>query len=216
LPGTIFVIVSLLTFALHRMTGPAYGRAWTDSLKTTASASVALIFTVPMVQVFLNSGGGDAKLDAMPTALAEGVASLAGQAWPLLATFIGGIGAFVAGSNTISNMTFAQFQWLVADKIGISEQWTVALQAVGGAAGNIICIHNIVAASAVVGLVGREGAVIRKTFFPFLYYAGTAGCLGYAIVWNAQKGWLNLGTILLAGGLGGLWWFANQQFRDGK
>ena len=33
---------------------------------------------------------------------------------------------------------------------------------------------------------------------------------------NAQKGWLNLGTILLAGGLGGLWWFANQQFRDGK
>ena len=92
----------------------------------------------------------------------------------------------------------------------------VLRQAVGGAAGNIICIHNIVAASAVVGLVGREGAVIRKTFFPFVYYAGTAGCLGYAIVWNAQKGWLNLGAILLAGGLGGLWWFANQQLRADK
>jgi len=216
LPGTIFVIVSSLTFALHRMTGQAYGRAWTDSLKTTASASVALVFTVPMVQVFLNSGGGTAELEAMPKVLAEGVASLVGEAWPLFATFIGGIGAFVAGSNTISNMTFAQFQWLVADKIGISQQWTVALQAVGGAAGNIICIHNIVAASAVVGLVGREGAVIRKTFFPFVYYAGTAGCLGYAIVWNAQKGWLNLGSILLAGGLGGLWWFANQQLRADK
>ena len=216
LPGTIFVIVSSLTFVLHRMTGQAYGRAWTDSLKTTASASVALVFTVPMVQVFLNSGGGTAELEAMPKVLAEGVASLVDGAWPVFATFIGGIGAFVAGSNTISNMTFAQFQWLVADKIGSSEQWTVALQAVGGAAGNIICIHNIVAASAVVGLVGREGAVIRKTFFPFVYYAGTAGCLGYAIVWNAQKGWLNLGTILLVGGLGGLWWFANQQLRDGK
>jgi len=216
LPGTIFVIVSSLTFALHRMTGQAYGRAWTDSLKTTASASVALVFTVPMVQVFLNSGGGTAELEAMPKVLAEGVASLVGEAWPLFATFIGGIGAFVAGSNTISNMTFAQFQWLVADKIGISQQWTVALQAVGGAAGNIICIHNIVAASAVVGLVGREGAVIRKTFFPFVYYAGTAGCLGYAIVWNAQKGWLNLGSILLAGGLGGLWCFANQQLRADK
>lgn len=213
LPGTIFVIVSLLTFVLHRMTGPAYRRAWTDSLKTTASASVALIFTVPMVQVFLNSAGGAAGLEAMPKVLAGGVASLAGEAWPLFATFIGGTGAFVAGSNTISNMTFAQFQWIVADKIGVSQQWTVALQAVGGAAGNIICIHNIVAASAVVGLVGREGAVIRKTFWPFVYYAGTAGCLGYAIVWYSTKGWLNLGTILLAIGLGSLWWLANRQFR---
>ena len=215
LPGTVFIIVSTLTFFLHRMTAPALGRAWSQSISTTLKASVALVFTVPMVQVFLNSGGGAAELKAMPEMLAKGVANLAGDAWPLFSTFIGGLGAFVAGSNTISNMTFAQFQFEVAKQIGVSPQWVVALQAVGGAAGNIICIHNVVAASAVVGLVGREGAVIRKTFWPFVYYAGVSGCLGYAIVWHTEKGWLNLGSVLLALTLVGMAWFAARQLRRG-
>jgi len=42
----------------------------------------------------------------------------------------------------------------------------VALQAVGAAAGNMIAIHNVVAASATVGLLGREGTTIRKTCCP--------------------------------------------------
>ncbi len=46
----------------------------------------------------------------------------------------------------------------------------VALQAVGAAAGNMIAIHNVVAASATVGLLGREGATIRKTILPTIYY----------------------------------------------
>jgi len=213
LPGTIFVIVSAITFFLHRMDGPAYRRAWSKSTQTTLTASVALIFTVPMVQVFLNSGGGAASLEAMPKVLAGGVANATGNAWPLFSTFIGGIGAFVAGSNTISNMTFTQFQYNVAKAIHVNPQWIVALQAVGGAAGNIICIHNVVAASAVVGLVGREGAVIRKTFWPFMYYAGISGCLGYAIVWSSTKGWLNLGSVLLTLVMVGMVWFAARELR---
>ena len=44
-------------------------RAWTTSLKVSASASIALVFTVPMVQVFLNSTGGAAGYDQMPIVL---------------------------------------------------------------------------------------------------------------------------------------------------
>ncbi|MFP3441270.1 L-lactate permease, partial [Pantoea sp. SIMBA_133] len=60
----------------------------------------------------------------------------------------------------------------------------------------MICVHNVVAASAVVGLVGKEGDVIRKTLIPFVYYATMAGALGYSIVWTSEKGIFNLGTIL--------------------
>ena len=215
LPGTIFLIASAAAFFLHGMNGNAYRRAWSNSLGTTLKASVALVFTVPMVQVFINSGTEieGIKQAAMPIALAQGVADAAGSAWPFFSTFIGGMGAFVAGSNTVSNMTFSLFQYEVGTRIGVNPDWVVALQAVGGAAGNIICIHNVVAASAVVGLVGREGAVIRKTFWPFMYYAGVSGCLGYAIVWSSTKGWLNLGSVLLALVLVGMVWFASRELR---
>jgi lactate permease len=197
LPGTVFILVSLTTLLLHRMDIEAYGLAWKRSLKTTLIASTALVFTVPMVQVFVESGGGDAGYPKMPIALAAGVERLVGEAWPVFATFIGGIGAAVAGSNTVSNMMFSLFQFEVGSRIGVDPTWIVALQAVGGAAGNTICVHNVVAASAVVGLVGREGSVIRKTLLVFTYYALLAGALGYAIVWWSRKGPLNLGTFLL-------------------
>jgi lactate permease len=196
LPGTIFILVSLITYFIHGMSGSAYKRAWAQSGKTTLAASTALIFTVPMVQVFINTAGGVSGYDAMPIELANGVASLAGEYWPFFATFIGGIGAFIAGSNTVSNMMFALFQYDVGSQIGVDPTWIVALQAVGGAAGNMICVHNVVAASAVVGLVGKEGTVIRKTLLPFAYYALLAGSIGYSIVWYSQKGIFNLGSII--------------------
>jgi len=197
-PGAIFILVSLITYFLHGMDGKAFGRALSQSAKTMISASTALIFTVPMVQVFLNTGGGAAGYERMPIELANGVAALVGDAWPIFATFIGGIGAFIAGSNTVSNMMFSLFQYDVGSQIGVNPEWIVALQAVGGAAGNMICGHNVVAASAVVGLVGKEGTVIRKTLLPFTYYALLLGALGYSIVWWNEKGIFNIGSIIAA------------------
>ncbi len=178
LPGSIFIVVCLLTAILHRMNGPSIGRAVRRSGRMILSASVALLFAVPMVQVFLNSSGGGAGLASMPEVLAGGVSAAVGKGWPAFSPLIGGIGAFVAGSNTISNMLFSSFQFGVAQQIGADPTWVVALQAVGGAAGNVICVHNVVAACAVVGLVGREGDVIRITVFVFLYYILVAGTLG--------------------------------------
>ncbi|EGL82218.1 L-lactate transport [Caldalkalibacillus thermarum TA2.A1] len=199
LPGTIFIVVSFITFFIHQMDVAAYRRAWAISGKTMIAASTALIFTVPMVQVFINTQGGAAGFERMPIALADGVAALVGSAWPLAGAFIGGLGAFVAGSNTVSNMMFSLFQFGVGERIGVDPTWIVALQAVGGAAGNMICVHNVVAASAVAGLVGREGTVIRMTMLPFIYYALTAGSIVYLIVWYGEKGLFNIGTFILLG-----------------
>ncbi len=199
LPATIFVLVSLIAALLHRMSADKVRLAWSRSARTLVSASAALVFTVPMVQIFINSSGGGAGFDKMPIALADGVAQLTGTAWPLFATFIGGLGAFVAGSNTVSNMMFSLFQFGVSERIGVDPSWVVALQAVGGAAGNVICVHNVVAAAATVGLLGKEGLVIRKTLPIFVYYALFTGAIGYVIVWHQDKGWLNIGTLIALG-----------------
>jgi lactate permease len=197
LPGTIFLLAAVFAFLVHGMSRASARRALHKSAKTALQASVALVFTVPMVQVFINSGDGLAGYERMPIALADGAATLTGSAWPLMATFIGGLGAFVAGSNTVSNMMFSSFQFGVGQRIGVDPSWVVALQAVGGAAGNMICVHNVVAASAVVGMLGREGLVIRKTFFPFVYYALLTGAIGYWILWSDQRGLINAGSIIV-------------------
>jgi len=59
----------------------------------------------------------------------------------------------------------------------------VALQAVGAAAGNMIAIHNVVAASATVGLLGQEGITLRKTIIPTLYYVTVTGILGMIAIY---------------------------------
>ncbi|MCA8994498.1 MAG: L-lactate permease [Planctomycetaceae bacterium] len=184
LPGAAFILIAFLTKLLHRMPAARMQKAVKDSFGVLLKAAVALLFAVPMVQVFLNSGGGNAGLDAMPQELAGAMAKWAKGSWPLFAPTVGGLGASIAGSNTLSNMMFSAFQFGVGKEIGADPLWIVSLQAVGGAAGNMICVHNVVAASAVVGLLGKEGTVIRRTLIPFCYYALAAGLMGMLLSWG--------------------------------
>ena len=144
-------------------------------LKKTA---LALGSAVLMARVFINSGVNTSGLASMPLTLADTIATVAGQTWPLFAPLVGTLGSFVAGSVTVSNMMFALFQFGVAAQIGVPTAMILALQCVGASAGNIICVSNIVAAEATVGLVGLEGTLIRKVLWPTLYYVIFAGLLG--------------------------------------
>lgn len=195
-PGTLLILVCLITYALHKMPGAAIADTWKIAGKQLLGTAVALGFAVPMVRVLIRSGAdfNTSGLAAMPVTLAEGVASVAGSAWPLFSPLIGALGAFVAGSNTVSNLTFAQFQWTTGAAIGVPPELVVATQAVGGAGGNPIAIHNIVAASATVGLLGREGDLIRKTALVTGYYCLAAGALGYIRIHGFGA---NLGVLML-------------------
>ncbi|MCH2203635.1 MAG: L-lactate permease [Fuerstiella sp.] len=177
-PGSTLILVCLLTWWIHRMSYGQVRTAFHESSHTTLKASVALIFAVPMVKVFIGSTDGIHGYDGMPQVLATSLSEIMGSFWPAVAPAVGGLGAFIGGSNTLSNMMLSPMQFEVGQQIGTDPFWVVALQAVGGAAGNTICVHNVVAALAVAGMVGREGLVIRRTLLVFVYYAGTAGILG--------------------------------------
>ncbi|ABI57621.1 L-lactate permease [Alkalilimnicola ehrlichii MLHE-1] len=213
LPGFVLLVTSVITYFLHQMwTHGNYLNAWKTAGRTILAAGVALIFAVPMVQVFINSApdglqtveeirmalqdgvglGAAAQVASMPEMLAQGVATLTGGLWPLFSPLIGGLGAFLAGSNTVSNLMFSFFQISTAEQIGLTASgatWVVALQAVGGAGGNMVTVHNVVAASATVGLIGREGDIIRKTLLPMVYYVLAAGLIGMAIIVGGMNFW---------------------------
>ncbi|MDD2160901.1 MULTISPECIES: L-lactate permease [Pseudomonas] len=177
LPGGILCMVVLVTALLHRMRLSELGAAINESSRTLLGAGFVLIFTIPMVRILINSGVNGADLVSMPVAMAQLVADSVGGVYPFFAPAVGALGAFIAGSNTVSNLMLSQFQFNAAGLLGVSGAMMVAAQSVGAAAGNMIAIHNVVAASATVGLLGREGITLRKTILPTLYYLVAAGSI---------------------------------------
>ncbi|WP_205341631.1 L-lactate permease [Denitrificimonas caeni] len=177
LPGGILVFVACSAYFLHKMQWQRFRSALSESSRILIGAGFVLLFTVPMVRILINSGINAADIPSMPITMARFIADSVGGIYPLLAPSIGALGAFIAGSNTISNMMFSQFQFGVAENLGISTAIIVAGQAIGAAAGNMIAIHNVVAASATVGLLGQEGSTLRKTIWPTLYYVFFTGLI---------------------------------------
>lgn len=181
LPGTIpFTLVALLTVFIHGMPAAKTKAAWSQAIATMKNPTIALFAAVALVSIFRGSGIADVALNpnsypSMPLAMAKAVADITGNAWPMFASFVGGLGSFITGSNTVSDLLFAEFQWGVAAQLDIPRQIIVAAQAVGGAMGNMVCIHNIVAVCAVVGLTGMEGTILKRTVWPFLLYGVVVG-----------------------------------------
>lgn len=180
LPGTVpFIIVAILTAFMHGMSSASIKETWTKSFKQVIPAAIALGFAIAMVQVMLNSGTNSTGQAGMMVALSREAGNLFDGVWPMFAPFIGILGAFMSGSNTTSNILFSGFQYGVADQIGMSRLIIVGLQVVGGAAGNMICVHNVVAACTTVGVLGKEGRVIRTNAIPAFIYAISVGLFAY-------------------------------------
>ncbi len=181
LPGGILLFVCIITFFMHKMNLDKISNSIKDSSRSLLSAGFVLIFTVPLVRIMINSGINSNEIVSMPIAMAEGMSNFFGQIYPFFAPTIGAVGAFIAGSNTVSNLMLSQFQFETAKILGLSGALMVALQSVGAAAGNMIAIHNVVAASATVGLVSREGDIIRITIIPLFYYLLLSGIIGVLV-----------------------------------
>jgi len=177
LPGFLFVVTAVATYGLHGMDTEEIKASWEESVRKILPAVIALWFAVATVQVMINSGAGSALDESMLEVLSNLTADLTGAAYPFFSGFIGAFGAFIAGSNTVSDILFGAFQYNAAQSVGAPTQVVVGAQAVGGAIGNLIAIHNVVAALAVVGLVGEEGRVIRLELIPLAYYGVVTGLL---------------------------------------
>ncbi|GMM85899.1 hypothetical protein MTsN2n4_31270 [Pseudoalteromonas sp. MTN2-4] len=133
----IAALVALILQGQSGQKGQIVRNAFGESTKTVFSAGFVLMFTVPMVRLFINSGVNLSDLPSMPMASAQMFATWFGEAFPLVSPTIGALGAFNALSNTVSNMMFSQFQFEAAMSLGLSPALIISAQAVGDAADNI-------------------------------------------------------------------------------
>lgn len=156
-PGSRAVILPSLSAAAHRL----------------PSVALALVSVLLLSRIMVHS--------RMIDTLASSAASILGSAWPAAVPLVGALGSFITGSATASNILFGGFQVAAADASGLTPLLALAGQGFGAAIGNVIAPHNIVAGAATVGLIGREGAILKTTLPVCLAYAAMGGLLLLAL-----------------------------------
>lgn len=156
-PTSQAVILPSLSSAVHRL----------------PSVALALVSVLLLSRIMVHSG--------MIDTLASAAAAALGSAWPAAVPLVGALGSFITGSATASNILFGGFQVAAANVSGLAPMLALAGQGFGAAIGNVIAPHNIVAGAATVGLVGREGAILKTTLPVCLAYAVMGGLLMLAL-----------------------------------
>ena len=171
LPGTFFILAALITHLIHGMKMAQIKTAWKETFKQVSGAAIAVVFGLALVQIMsFDPDGAGEKLNMMTT-MANALAKVGKWPFIVISPFIGVLGSFVSGSNTVSNTLFTNLQFDTAIALGIPGVFAVAMQTVGGAIGNITCINNAVAASATLGISGKEGKLIKINVIPMIIYA---------------------------------------------
>ncbi|TCM21730.1 lactate permease [Novosphingobium sp. PhB165] len=168
-PGTMLMAAFLVTAVVHRSSPRLVGTSMVAAARRLPQVAIALVAVLTLARFMVHGGLIDA--------LAVGVTTLFGRLWPLAVPLVGALGSFVTGSGTASNIIFANFQVAAADAVRMPHGLALAGQSVGSAIGNIIAPHNIVAGTATVGLVGREGETLASTVPICLGYVAAAGVL---------------------------------------
>lgn len=169
-PGTILLLAAGMSALLFRGQFTTLRFAVGKMFRSILPAAIALIATLVMVQIFVNSGHNTSGLASMPVYIAEALVRTFGFAWLAVAPFLGTIAAFIMGSSTVSTLTMAPVQYTVALDLGLQPEMVLAQQISGANAGNTIAVHNVVAASTVTGLYHQEGRIIRHTLPVALCY----------------------------------------------
>jgi len=167
-----FILISIVSWWI--LSAPiGTGRiVWRECAERMRNPVLALLGALVFVRLLMVGGDKSAVM-----ILGHSLAETTGGSWQYLAAYLGAVGSFFAGSNTISNLTFGPIQDSIATRMGLERTTILALQSVGGAMGNMVAIHNIVAVCSVLGLGNQEGDILKKTVGPMLLYGAIAAII---------------------------------------
>lgn len=160
-----FVVAVLISLWLFKNKSSSSFSIFSTAFNQVKKPFLALLGALIMVKLMLV--GGDAS---MVKTIGKEFAAMAGEHWVYFSPYLGAIGAFFSGSNTVSNLTFGAIQMQIAETTGLSVTLVLALQSVGGAMGNMVCLNNIIAVCSVLNVQNQEGAIIKKTAVPMFIY----------------------------------------------
>ncbi|CDG21773.1 putative L-lactate permease [Xenorhabdus poinarii G6] len=167
-----FLLVVLVCIPLFQLNRHQVKQMFRETGARISKPFIALLGALVMVNMMM-LGNENAPVIIIGKALA----AMTGESWLLFSSFLGALGSFFSGSNTVSNLTFGGIQYSIALNNGMNVNLMLALQSVGGAMGNMICLNNIIAVCSILGITHAEGQIMKKTILPMLVYGGIAAVM---------------------------------------
>ena len=179
-PFILFLITSIIAISIYKLNKKQTKETLKTTIKRAKTPFIALLSVLILVQILQYSHLNVQNNEGILQTIAHTI-KLPGTLYLLISPFIGIFGSFVAGSNTVSNLLFSTIQHQTAINAGINPIITLSLQTIGGAVGNMIAIHNIIAAAAVIGLFNKETKILKINLIPVLLLGTLAGIIGLII-----------------------------------
>ncbi len=168
-----FVFISMISFYLFKSAKrikPVYKSTIAQMVNPTKALLGALVFVNLMMM------GEETSAVAN---IGQSMAHMMGHSWKYFASFLGAVGTFFSGSNTISNLTFGGIQDSIATGLSIDHTTLLALQSVGGSMGSMVSINNIVAVASVLALGNIEGYILKRTVRAMLVYGAIVAIMAF-------------------------------------
>ncbi len=181
-PGALLVYASLATYALFAWRGAyapgALPRIARGVVSRATHSSLGTAAMVGMAVTMEHAG--------MTHLLAEGIAGVAGAAFPLAAPFVGALGAFMTGSGTNSNVIFGDLQQRVAGLVGVNPLVILAAQTAGGAMGSSFAPAKVIVGCSAVD--AEESLALRAAMRYGLAIVAVLALVTAAIVYVWGRG----------------------------
>jgi lactate permease len=176
--GALLAYVSLAAYVFYRRAGHyspgVAARIVKRTVRSAVPSSIGIASMVGFAVAMDHSG--------MTYVLAGGLSRAAAGLYPLVAPFIGLLGAFMTGSNTNSNVVFAPLQQQAAALLHISALVILGAQTTGGSLGSMLAPAKVIVGCSTAGLSGQEGRVLKKTLGPGLLIAAVVGLLAWIAI----------------------------------
>jgi lactate permease len=190
-PGTIMLIAGIIAFQFMGIKFSTVQQEFGKTLKQMIPSFIAVAcilsisevmnLALPIVnpktkEVLVAAAPGFTSQASMVALMAKSIANaVSDTVYPLLSPIFGTLGVFLTGSNTSSNALFGNLQKITAQSLGLSDILMASAGNAGSTAGKMISPQSIVIAATAVGLLGKEGLIMRKTIrytIPYLILLG--------------------------------------------
>lgn len=179
-PGVFpFIIEGIVLIFVFRLSKVDVKEVLHDTIKKIAPLALTLFFGMSMVELMTNTNHNSSGMESMVIMIAKALVNITGEYYLFVAPLIGVLGAFIAGSCTVSGMMFASLQLAAAQSLGIDATLIIALQICGGAIGNMLCVNNVIAVTTATGAVGKEGKIIKYNTIPLTVYVISIMIISY-------------------------------------